>query len=200
MCLAADPIHGPALYGELHRPDKCRFCGPHYEQGLEIFAHGVRVWRRHLLHRLLTIPSARQSDSRSDRGTELVFLHHGGMGFAVRLERTGTNPNQFLRGAISPGRGGSGVCSRHVSLSDLLVSEGPPCPLDRVFHDRRSPVVRYWLPALLLAFAVLKYLPDGPARALWLTNGEKQTIAARLEAEEPAGRPDLWPALRDLRV
>ena len=56
------------------------------------------------------------------------------------------------------------------------------------------------LPALLLAFAVLKYLPDGPARALWLTNGEKQTIAARLRADEPAGRPDLWPALRDLRV
>ena len=56
------------------------------------------------------------------------------------------------------------------------------------------------LPACLLAFAVLRYLPDGPARALWLTNGEKQTIEARLEAEEPAGRSDLWPALRDLRV
>lgn len=56
------------------------------------------------------------------------------------------------------------------------------------------------LPALLLAFVVLKYLPDGPARALWLTNAEKQTIVARLVAEEPAGRPDLWPVLRDLRV
>jgi ACS family tartrate transporter-like MFS transporter len=56
------------------------------------------------------------------------------------------------------------------------------------------------LPAFLLAFAVLKYLPNGPARALWLTDEEKQTIATRLAAEEPAGRPNLWPALRDLRV
>jgi ACS family tartrate transporter-like MFS transporter len=56
------------------------------------------------------------------------------------------------------------------------------------------------LPAFLLAFVVLKYLPDGPARAIWLTNGEKQVIAARLVEEEPAGRPDLWSALRDLRV
>lgn len=56
------------------------------------------------------------------------------------------------------------------------------------------------LPAFLLAFAVLKYLPDGPARASWLTNGEKKIIAACLEAEEPTGRSDLWPALRDLRV
>jgi MFS transporter, ACS family, tartrate transporter len=56
------------------------------------------------------------------------------------------------------------------------------------------------LPAFLLAFAVLKFLPDRPARASWLTKGEKDTVAARLLAEEPAGRPDLWPALRDLRV
>ena len=56
------------------------------------------------------------------------------------------------------------------------------------------------LPAFLLAFAVLKFLPDGPARAAWLTSEEKDTIAARLATEEPAGRPDLWSALRDPRV
>jgi ACS family tartrate transporter-like MFS transporter len=56
------------------------------------------------------------------------------------------------------------------------------------------------LPAFLLAFAVLKFLPDGPPNASWLTNGEKETIAAHLVAEEPAGRPGFWPALRDPRV
>jgi ACS family tartrate transporter-like MFS transporter len=56
------------------------------------------------------------------------------------------------------------------------------------------------LPAFLLAFAVLRVLPDGPVYASWLTNGEKETIAGRLAAEEPAGRPDFWPALRDPRV
>jgi MFS transporter, ACS family, tartrate transporter len=56
------------------------------------------------------------------------------------------------------------------------------------------------VPAFLLAFAVLKFLPDGPAHASWLTNGETDIVAARLAAEEPAGRPDLWSALRDPRV
>ena len=56
------------------------------------------------------------------------------------------------------------------------------------------------LPAFALAFAVLRFLPDGPARVCWLTAEEKNLIAARLAAEEPAGRPDLWSALRDPRL
>ena len=56
------------------------------------------------------------------------------------------------------------------------------------------------LPAFLLAFAVLKFLPDGPPHASWLTNAEKETITARLAAEEPPGRSDFWPALCDPRV
>jgi MFS transporter, ACS family, tartrate transporter len=56
------------------------------------------------------------------------------------------------------------------------------------------------IPAFLLAFVVLKFLPDGPAHAAWLTGEEKETVTARLAIEEPAGRPDLWPALRDPRV
>jgi ACS family tartrate transporter-like MFS transporter len=56
------------------------------------------------------------------------------------------------------------------------------------------------LPVFLLSFTVLSFLPDGPARASWLTYEEKNAIAARLVIEEPTGRPDLWPALRDPRV
>jgi ACS family tartrate transporter-like MFS transporter len=56
------------------------------------------------------------------------------------------------------------------------------------------------IPAFLLAFVVLKFLADGPACAAWLTGEEKVAVAARLAIEEPAGRPDLWPALRDPRV
>jgi len=55
------------------------------------------------------------------------------------------------------------------------------------------------LPATALAFAVLKWLPDGPENAGWLNETEKQTISARLDAE-PAQKKDLWPALRDPRV
>ncbi len=56
------------------------------------------------------------------------------------------------------------------------------------------------MPAFLLAFAVLKLLPDGPPNASWLTCAEKRTIAARLAADKPAGRPDCWSALHDPRI
>jgi len=56
------------------------------------------------------------------------------------------------------------------------------------------------LPACLLAFAVLKMLPDSPAHAAWLSESEKQTIAASLAAEQPTEHPQLWQALVDWRV
>jgi ACS family tartrate transporter-like MFS transporter len=56
------------------------------------------------------------------------------------------------------------------------------------------------VPAFLLAFAVLKLVPDGPKNAAWLTREEKEAIATRLAAEEPRGPCDLWPALRDSRL
>jgi ACS family tartrate transporter-like MFS transporter len=56
------------------------------------------------------------------------------------------------------------------------------------------------VPAVLLAFAVLKLLPDGPRDAPWLTVNEKQEIAARLAAEDSPGGRVLWRALCDPRV
>ena len=56
------------------------------------------------------------------------------------------------------------------------------------------------LPTSLVAFAVLKFLPDGPAHASWLSRGEKDIVAARLASEDVAEHRDLWRALRDSRV
>jgi ACS family tartrate transporter-like MFS transporter len=56
------------------------------------------------------------------------------------------------------------------------------------------------LPACVLAFVVLKFLPDGPAQASFLSEAEKQTIAARLAAERPAVPTSVWPGIFDLRV
>jgi MFS transporter, ACS family, tartrate transporter len=56
------------------------------------------------------------------------------------------------------------------------------------------------LPVLALAVAVLKFLPDGPAQAGFLSEGEKQTIARRLAAERPAAPASPWPGLYDPRV
>src|SRR5262249_6294209 len=39
------------------------------------------------------------------------------------------------------------------------------------------------LPSILLAFVTLVYLPDGPAKASWLTADEKKWIIDRLEEE-----------------
>jgi MFS transporter, ACS family, tartrate transporter len=56
------------------------------------------------------------------------------------------------------------------------------------------------LPACLLALLALKMLPDGPAKAAWLTPEEKQVIATALATEERVLHRTLWPALRDPRV
>jgi MFS transporter, ACS family, tartrate transporter len=56
------------------------------------------------------------------------------------------------------------------------------------------------LPAALLAFAVLKVLPDSPAQATWLNDTEKNTIAAGQTAGAIIPDHGLWLTLRDLRV
>jgi ACS family tartrate transporter-like MFS transporter len=55
-------------------------------------------------------------------------------------------------------------------------------------------------PACLLALAVLKFLPDGPSHASWLTREEKALIATRLAAEETPVQRDIWITLLDPRV
>ena len=60
------------------------------------------------------------------------------------------------------------------------------------------------VPSCLLGVLVLFLLPDGPAKASWLTDAEKAEIADRL-ARDRAANPhrvheSLWPALRDYRV
>ena len=56
------------------------------------------------------------------------------------------------------------------------------------------------LPASLLAFAVLRYLPDGPARAPWLDDAEKNAVAASLAPAAAVDESNLWKSLRDPRV
>jgi MFS transporter, ACS family, tartrate transporter len=55
------------------------------------------------------------------------------------------------------------------------------------------------LPAFLLAFAVLKFMPDGPGSAPWLSDSEKSRIAESLAAEADAEDGDLWQAFYDWR-
>ncbi len=56
------------------------------------------------------------------------------------------------------------------------------------------------LPAFFLSFIALKFLPDGPKDASWLTSDEKMFIATRLAAEDKPGRSNLWQGLRDPRL
>jgi MFS transporter, ACS family, tartrate transporter len=55
-------------------------------------------------------------------------------------------------------------------------------------------------PAILLAFAVLKFLPDSPGKAGWLSRDEKHVIAAGLQDDDTAQHVKLWPAFADARV
>ena len=56
------------------------------------------------------------------------------------------------------------------------------------------------IPSVLLGLAVLKFLPDGPAKAHWLNDGERKAITAQLDAEPPAAFHGLWDMLRDKRI
>ena len=56
------------------------------------------------------------------------------------------------------------------------------------------------LPACLLAFAVLKFLPDGPKDADFLSEAEKQTIATRLARERSPAPSSVLAGLYDPRV
>jgi len=56
------------------------------------------------------------------------------------------------------------------------------------------------LPAALFAFAVLAFLPDGPAEASWLSDSDKKVIAARFATEDRPVQQNLWKALGDGRV
>jgi ACS family tartrate transporter-like MFS transporter len=55
-------------------------------------------------------------------------------------------------------------------------------------------------PAILLAFAVLKFLPDRPKDAPWLSEDEKKFVVTRLAGDDTSQHRALWPALCDLRV
>ena len=55
-------------------------------------------------------------------------------------------------------------------------------------------------PAFVLAFAVLRFLPDRPAQAAWLTSNEKKTVENCFIREEGVKEHKLLPALRDPRV
>jgi ACS family tartrate transporter-like MFS transporter len=56
------------------------------------------------------------------------------------------------------------------------------------------------LPASLLAFAVLKFLPDGPTQATWLNDAEKNIIATSLTPEVVIQDRGPWLFLTDPRV
>lgn len=56
------------------------------------------------------------------------------------------------------------------------------------------------LPACLLAFLLLRLVPDSPQQASWLSAEEKRLIANRLAQENSIDQPGFWPALRDPRL
>ena len=56
------------------------------------------------------------------------------------------------------------------------------------------------IPTILLAFVVLKVLPDKPGDAPWLNDEERGIIAARLKSDDTSEHRSFWPALRDPRV
>jgi len=56
------------------------------------------------------------------------------------------------------------------------------------------------LPAVFLAFAVLKWLPNGPGSASFLSTRERELVLTNVEREDAAAERNLWAALRNPRL
>ena len=56
------------------------------------------------------------------------------------------------------------------------------------------------LPAVVLAFAASKWLPNGPGFAPWLSPSEKALVLTSVEREDAASEHNLWAALRNPRL
>jgi len=88
------------------------------------------------------------------------------------------------------------VCEHHRRASfqpRFAIGMRPVSWLAMVVSDRSRP-------ALLLAFVVLRFLPDGPEAASWLTSEEKRTVAAAAGKRRYRPHHDFLPALRDPRL
>lgn len=90
----------------------------------------------------------------------------------------------------------SGTFSAGIPLSSVLLG------MDGIagMHGWQWMFLIEGLPATLLAFAVLKYLPDGPAHASWLDESEKRLIAASLAPEAAIQDKGAWRVLTDSRA
>lgn len=55
-------------------------------------------------------------------------------------------------------------------------------------------------PTMLLAFLVLRFMPDRPQAASWLSEDEKAIITRSLASDDTSEQTRFWPALRDPRV
>src|SRR5665213_1756036 len=185
MCVAADPVHDAAVFHQLSRPVECRLRGPDHEPGPRLFPFGLGICRRHLFRQLRDVPDSRQCAARADRCPAHALHHHGGVaetGFfpGMILYLTFWFPSEY-RGRFTA------IFMLAIPLSAILGGpmSGFILGMDGVAGFRGW----QWLfliegsPACLLAFAVLKFLPDRPRAAGFLSGTEKQTIAARLAAE-----------------
>jgi ACS family tartrate transporter-like MFS transporter len=61
-------------------------------------------------------------------------------------------------------------------------------------------IVLEGIPSLVCGFAALWVLPDGPAKAKWLSDEEKRIISARLAAEPPGALHGFKELLNDRRI
>lgn len=94
-----------------------------------------------------------------------------------------------------PGRARARILGRFLALNGMLGLLGTPLGLALMRMNGIGGLTGWqWLflieglPSVLLAFVVLRILPDGPNNVLWLTQEEKTWITESLAAEERAGQ------------
>ena len=208
-------------------PDERRFRRADDEQGPRVLALGLWSRRRFVLHHVQPVPGSSHHSPQAPWRPAGDLLDHARVGaarggnafvrgmhsfFALRLllgvAEAGFFPGmifyltlwfpQAYRGRFS-GTFATGHPARGNHWWAALRS---PLGMDGVsgMHGWQWMFLLEGLPATVLAFAVLKFLPDGPMQATWLDDAEKSIIVASLTPETVIRDRGLWRALADARV
>ena len=148
MRLAADPVHGAALRGELHRPGECRLRRAHHEQGFGLLAHDLRVRRGLFFCRLCLFMVPANVILERIGARRWIFCILAVWGLLSASNALVQSPISFYVLRFLLGVAEAGFFPGMVLYLTYWFPRGYRARFDGQFHDRGSVGIRHWRAAL----------------------------------------------------
>src|SRR3954469_17292371 len=162
--VAHRPVHHAPLLYRLYRPREHQLRGADDEQGSRVLVRRVRLWRGHLLRRLLPVRSALERHPRKGRRTTVDRSRHDHVGGRVARIRGGgaMTPSSFWAHAMrtDSGRPSSSMRFRTWTATSISVARR-----SSVRERSPSPITRLNRPMVASARARFVY-PDALCQAM----------------------------------